>query len=492
MKKGGFWKIYRIVLCVLVILMVFFLAYIEKCLLRYEAAQPEKVIEAEIAVLKEAAQNNVIGTELNLGTLSEEEQKAYKDKVRTAKEWTYKVLSGGYSETNQTYGIYADDTLVAKADLACKSSEIVMAILTVNDWKLAGIKPCSTTRIADSTLTVTQTPATTKEPTEIVVKKFRYTFSLPEEYKVSFNDEVLTAESTADGMSKYLLESAAEKPVFSVSDTYGSEIDYVFGDTLTYSDIIVKVPSNFVIKSGDLDTAAYVVSLQNDAKFDWCKAYAEMPGVATYNFPKALTQPDFEIYDNFGNELAYEYVGNTITLTEQSALAEVPADMADSAELLKTTQMWSLFLTKDLYKYDVKTGKYNGSAEDPGDKGLKQMRTVLVPDSYLDSVAVKYAKSVDITFISSHKLPTPCFVEEKVQNFIKYSDDFFSCDISFEKIMLRNNGSEFLINGERDKLNSTCYFYRNKNYDGTDNSPKWLLAELVDKLGTDDTQTGEN
>lgn len=491
MKKNGFWTVYKIITCILIILAVFLLAYVEKCLLRYEASQPEKLIEAELNTLKEAASANAIGNELNLNAIPENQREAYVNLVNNGSDWTYKVLSGSYSETNQTYGIYVDSQLVAKTDLACKSSEVIMAILTVNDWRITDVKPYVPQQIAD-TLPSTTDPEPTKEPVEIVVKKFRYTFTMPAEYKVVFGDTVLASEESVDGNAKYVLETTDEKPVFTVTDPYGTSIEYPFGETLKYYDVAVKIPSNFGLGLESADTSQYLNAIEENPKYEVYKDYADMPGISVYVFPKCLEHPEFEITDNFNQKVEYSYVGDSIVITEQAVLAEVPEDIASPEELLKITKMWSLFLTRDLFRYDVNTGKFNGDAEDPGDKGLKQLRKVLVPDSYLEQVAISYSKGVDIKFISNHRLPSPCFEKENVQNFVKYSDDFFSCDISFEKIMLQTNGKEFLINGERDKLNSTCYFYRNKNYDGTEGTAKWLLAELVDNLETDNNQTGEN
>ncbi len=492
MKKGGFWSIYKIITCVLVLLGVVLLAYVEKSLLRYEASQPETIIQNQIQVLKDAAAEDELSFVLNMNLLSEDEQEAYGNTLKNAKDWTFKILSGSYSETDQSYGIYADDELVAQAYLESNSSEVVMAILTVYDWKLSGIKPVAAATPVPTQAVAENTPTPTEEPTEIVIKKYRYTFVLPEEYKVVYGEEVLSGEAAEGGMTKYAFESTDTDPVFRVSDSYGCTVDYPFGETLMYYDIMAKIPSNFSIFIGDKDVSQYIVKYDDNPKYEYCKDFADMPAFVTYELPKSLTHPEFSIIDNLGQSVEYTYSGETVEITEQAAMETVPADFADTDELLQIAEMWSLFLTKDIYKYNVKTGEYNANAAEPGDRGLAQVRKVLVADSYLDQVAVKYAKSVDITFISSHTLPTPAFAEEKVCNFIKYSDDFFSCDISFEKIMLRTNGKEFELKGDRDKLNSTCYFLRNKDYDGSEGSTKWLLAELIDNLETEGNQSGED
>ncbi len=492
MKKGGFWNTYKIITCIFILLGVILLAYVEKSLLRYEASQPEQVVTKQIQVLKEAALNDELPFVLNMNLLPMEEQEAYVEKLKNAENWTYKILSGSYSETDQSYGVYADDELVAQVYLESESSEVVMAILTVYDWKLSGIKPIYAEAPVPTAAVAENTPTPTEEPTEIVIKKYRYTFVLPEEYMVKYGDEVLSGEKADDGMIKYAFESTDTDPVFCVSDCYGCTVDYPFGDTLTYYDIIVKIPSNFEIHLGDVNVAKYIVKYDENPKYEYCKDFADMPTFITYELPKSLTHPEFNIVDNLGKSIEYAYNGESIEITEQTSLNEVPTEMADTDELLQIAQMWSLFLTKDIYKYDVKTGEYHDNGAEPGDRGLGQIRKVLVADSYLDQVAVKYAKSVDITFISAHTLPNPAFAEEHIGNFVKYSDDFFSCDISFEKIMLRTNGKEFELKGDRDKLNSTCYFLRNKDYDGSEDSTKWLLAELIDNLETEGNQSGED
>ncbi len=495
MKKGGFWNVYKIIAGILIILAILLLAYVEKALLTYEKAQPENVIENELEHLKKNVATDNIGESLNLSEMSDEDALRYRTKLKKAGKWDYKLLSGSYSEEEQTYGFYADDELVAKATLDCTSSKVLMVILTVNDWKLQKLTPVADD-LQSASLSPTPAPGktltTSPSPSEIVINKYRYTFILPEEYVVKHDDEVLSGETT-DGSTKYVVDLTDTDPVFSVTDSYGYSVDYAFGEQLTYYDIFVRVPSNFELSLENVDTSKYVTKRELLEEYQYCKDYASMPQLLTYEFPKSLTHPEFEITDNLGASIAYEYNGEEITITEQSKLAEVPTEIADTSELLKIAQMWSLFLTRDVYKYDVDTGKYNDNAEEPSDKGLGMIRKVLVPDSYLESVARSYARSVDITFISRHTLPSPAFVNEKVQNFVMYSDDFFSCEISFEKIMLRTNGKEYLINGRRDRMNCVCYFLRDTGSDGSDGTWAWRLAELRDLIDDEETEeTHEN
>lgn len=501
MKKGGFWDTYKIIIGFLLLLGLFLLAYVEKSLQKYEASQPEKVIEAYIDEIIEASKTGTLGRALNFNRLSETEISSYTEKLKNAEKWDYKVLNGSYSETDQTYGIYADNELVAKIDISCDSSEVMMVILTVNDWNILEAYPVVVTPVptrvtdeadgkATGTPFVTPSAMPTGEPEEIIVNKYRYTFSLPSEYTVSFNGELLEGAEDA-GMTKYVFDTEETEPVFTVSDSYGWTEDYAFGETLTYYDIVVKIPDNFELILSDVDVSRYFVGSEENPKYEFCNAYADMPALVTYDFPKALTHLAFEIKDNLGNNIEYMYDGDTIVLTEQTVIDEIPGDIIDPSELLKTAEMWSLFLTNDLYKYDFTLQKYDRNAVQPEDKGLSVMRSVLVKNSYLDTEATRYAKGVDITFISAHILPDLPFAEEYIGNYVKYSDDLFACDISFEKIILRTNGQEFTLNGDRDKLNSTCYFLRNKEYDGSETMAKWLLIGLTDKLGEVSQTTDE-
>ena len=60
---------------------------------------------------------------------------------------------------------------------------------------------------------------------------------------------------------------------------------------------------------------------------------------------------------------------------------------------------------------------------------------------------------------------------ESVKNFIQYTDDCFSVDISFEKHMLLSDGQVVDV-----PMNDTCYFVR---YDDPDNYNDTLSWKLV-------------
>lgn len=490
MNKTRFWNAYKIIAGIALLLGIIVLSYVEKSLITYEKAQPEKVVEAEMKVLAKAAKEGTLNRSVDMSHLSEQDRKDYVTGLSQAKNWRYEILSGSYSETGQVYGIYADDKIAAKVELSCDSSKILMVILTVNDWKIENVsavyeKPVDITAEPTGVATLTEIPTPTPTTGEIVIEKYRYTFYLPEEYSVRLGDTVLTGEST-DGVTKYVADLSDTEPVFAVTDPYGSEVEYAFGSTLVYYDIKVNIPSNFAISYGDADLEQYVTAETDIPDYEYCLEYADMPKLKSYEFPKSLTHPEFVIIDNTGATLDYTYDGDVIDIRKQSAFNEVPTEVADTAELLRSVEMWSLFLTGDVYKYDLLTGTFNGNAGEPSDRGLSIIKRVLVPDSYLESVAVKYSKSVDITFISRHTLPKEAFTKESVRNFVMYSDDFFSCEIGFEKTMLKTDGSEFLINGERDKMNCVCYFVRNKDYTGESGTYMWRLAELRDIIESED------
>ena len=51
-------------------------------------------------------------------------------------------------------------------------------------------------------------------------------------------------------------------------------------------------------------------------------------------------------------------------------------------------------------------------------------------------IAYDWAHGIDITFTSRHRLKDPAFTEEKLSNFVIYSDKAFAVDVSLKKNMV--------------------------------------------------------
>ena len=83
-------------------------------------------------------------------------------------------------------------------------------------------------------------------------------------------------------------------------------------------------------------------------------------------------------------------------------------------------EKYSLFLTNDL------TGS---------EHGFSQLRSYVIDGTDMYNVMYGWAHGIDITFTSRHTLKNPIFTNEKLSNFVIYSDKAFSVDVELEKNM---------------------------------------------------------
>lgn len=503
MKKGIFWKSYGIYVATLLILMILAVASVTKVLVDYEAAQPEKAVEAHIETIKDAIVNgtleeSMLFAELNTGDydVADSDVEEFKNKVKNAKELSYKVKTGGYSETEKSFYILADDEVIAEITLESSNEQIVLAILTVSDWNVKSVTPAFTNYAIDVPkgfeITVNGTALTNPEESSkegwerYVVKMlvndpevkihdpygmevrfhnlngqitpvvYSYELTFPKGFTVAVGECVI--EGVEDGENMLYAFSTASD-VLKLADAHGNTMDYKSGDSVYVYDYVVTIPDNFKISINGKDASGYITETKVNEKYQYCAEHVEMPKQVTYSMNDILVEPKCEIYDNLNQKVDYVFVNNSFVISEQVGGGEIPADVADKDEMLEIAQTWSKFMTDDL---------------DGSQHGFATMKKYLIKDSYLYKVAYRWATSIDITFTSNHILEDPAFTDVKIGNYINYGNNVFSCDISFKKHMFLVKTKEQVI----DEMNSTFYFML---YDGTKDgkdNPTWVILDI--------------
>ena len=155
--------------------------------------------------------------------------------------------------------------------------------------------------------------------------------------------------------------------------------------------------------------------------------YIEINKTKTYKVNNLVYEPDIKILDKYGKEQKYEIKNNKIALKsnfkELSTLDEAKTHIKEDFDILSLAKNWSLFLTDDL----------NGAFH-----GFYILTPYLIKDSYMYEMAYGWSHNVDITFVSSHRLKNPTFTNEKIENFVIYNDNAFSCEVYIEKNMIVN------------------------------------------------------
>jgi hypothetical protein len=347
-------------------------------------------------------------------------------------------------------------------------------------------------RIANITPTPTHTPIPTLEPEEIVEAKYKYTIEVPEGFTV-LGDNVSESEAK-EGKKAVLIQTDSPEFEVKIIDEYGYEVDYRSGNTLETKTYNLILPDNFkvTLKEASKTAEDYIVSVEEAEEYRWCYEYADMPKIASYAFTNALNAPDLEIRDNLDALVTPFWTDGYFTIREQAVLHEIPSEGITEEEIMEYVKTWSSFMTDDLkpdgfdaYIFtDKKTGKrvpyvkgmdvqgLDYRSRSPRDYGFSVLEEYLLPDSYRYRVLKEYAYGSDIGLTSRH-LPDPEFINEKIDNFVMYTDSFFSIDSSFTKILILPTLG---YSKRYDTTSVRVYFI--KNPDSTGNR-KWLMADMI-------------
>jgi hypothetical protein len=191
--------------------------------------------------------------------------------------------------------------------------------------------------------------------------------------------------------------------------------------------------------------------------FEYEAQYVDMPVMLSYQIDNLLSEPQLEVYNNLGEEMPCEFKDGALWVEPVYYPSDFPEELKAELDVLKIAETWSKFLTKDLAG-----PRY----------GLEEARAYFIKDSVFWNMAYDFATGIDITFVSAHELKS--FTNESVTEYIRYTENCFSCVVYFEKNMtLSRSGAP-----RTDVFNSRLFFvYYDDSDDGIDN-PRWLIADM--------------
>ncbi len=424
---------------ILVAVSAFFLLKVRSLLKEFENAQPERIVEQQIELLSESA----LRYELEKVLPMSDEMKTYLGSEKYPSSFvetiadgglTYKQKVGSYGAGETAYSIMKGDKELVTVNLSSSNTRTEMIVFTCADWSL------------DS----------------IYANKISGSFTVPDSVTVKVNGKVVEGSSDENGNKAYSMALLAD-----------SEIEFIdiFGNSEKQKDFIRKkfatvsftVPSNFEVTIDGIESLDAVRESRPVSELGYVAEYTEVPTLMEYNISyipsDSFEKPTITVKDNLGRIVPFPE-DDVLEIREQATLPEVPAQLLKEANVLAFAENWSLFMTNDL------------------SGGLATISKSLIKDSYLYDVAYKWATGIDRTFTSIHRLYNPPFEDEKIYNFVQYSDSFFSCDVHLVKKMRIANGLDV-----DDVLSKRLYFVK---YDATDNGkddPKWYVADMI---GTED------
>lgn len=225
-------------------------------------------------------------------------------------------------------------------------------------------------------------------------------------------------------------------------------------------DYIIRIPDDYkaTVNGKELSEANRTGEPIENPDFANVSDYFKMPVFVEYSAQGLMKEPQIKVFgaDGQEKEVAADEDGAYV-VTEYQPSDDMPKERYDDA--LKMAQTWDNFLTRDL----------GGEAH-----GLATVRKCLIKDSYYWSKAKEYANSIDITFISGHRMADPPYTNIKISDYVSYGENCYSCHIYFEKNMILKNGAPGVT-----KINSTFYFVKYDDSDDKKDNPHWAIADMI-------------
>lgn len=429
--KGKKFKIaYIVYVALLLILAVLAVFYVISVLKDYESCQPEREIEKQLQNITRLAKSGSVDSVVSYGDDSFEitsEEKARFVNALAENTLSYKLRGGSSDGSSVTYSVSDGENTLLYIKLKSVSETTKLSLFTYSVW----------------------------ETKEVKVALLNYSLSLPPSVKVTLNGDELTGSVSAEETDKLVYNiSALSSPELLVSDAVGNVLECTEGQKIDITEYKITVPDNFTLKIGGKEIPREMTAKTENPSYvnvaEYCK---NMPGLLIYDCAVLGKEPLIEISDAAGKAVEYEMDGNTVTVTEQPSYSDVPPEeLLSQIDPMSAAKDWSLFLTKDL---------------EGANYGFGTLTKYLAEGSYLYDVAWKYATGMDITFTSNHNYPS--FADEKLSNYIRYTEDCFSCDVFFNKHMDLSSGLHVI-----DTMNSRFYFVNN----GTAETPNWIIVDI--------------
>ncbi len=439
-------KFSKFLICYVLIIIIaagIVLANVYSLLRGFEASQPERVVEQQIDFLRDAAENGTLDKVLPLtGPASEfmtsgMYPKSYVDCIAKGV-LTYEQKSGAFGANAAVYTILSDGKPVVDVELESSNPRTEMIVFSSADWALKSMQPVA----------------------------FEREFKLPKSIKLEINGSTVVGEGPEDGYYIYNIAYLGNADIV-ISDIFNNYEKQYRTVRKSFPSITFSLPSNYKVTFCGNEIKGDFVKSTPIAEYEYVSKYTEMPSLLTYNisylFPEDGDVTAVVITDNLGNPIEMtldELDGYEVKY--QNSVLEVPSEYFEEARIVDFAQSWSLFMTNDLRG------------------GLSSISKYLIRDSYLYDVAYKWATGIDHTFTSIHSLYNPPFEKMRYYNFVKYSDECFSCNVYLVKKMRISNGLDV-----DDELSKKLFFVK---YDGTNDgkdNPKWVVADMV---GPDNTE----
>lgn len=207
-------------------------------------------------------------------------------------------------------------------------------------------------------------------------------------------------------------------------------------------EVKVNIPEDYKLFINDKEVTEFIDS--ENKSLTLFSQYTDIKKYKSCEISGFINKPKVQIKDVSGKEVKPKIKDDVYTIeetyfkTDDNATAQ--AKLVEEFDVLSFAEKYSLFLTNDL------SGSYHG---------YSQMKNYVIEGTDMYKRIYDWAHGIDITFTSKHTLKKPTFTNEKLSNFVIYSDKAFTVDVSLEKNM-RVSGEDRIMK-MNDRLSFVYY-----------------------------------
>lgn len=181
-------------------------------------------------------------------------------------------------------------------------------------------------------------------------------------------------------------------------------------------------------------------------EFQYSAEYTEVPKLVEYKIEGLFEMPDIQIRNALDEDIAFSMAEDNSVMVDTFQASAMEKELENY--VLTNAKNYSNFFSRDLEGCVASTAP---------------LSYMFPKDSYYLVLAENYRRH-DMWMYSGHNAPV--FLNEKVSNYVVYDENFFSCEVSFDKKMILTKTGQ-----ERHDIHNTRYYY--VRIDG-----KWVITDM--------------
>ncbi len=232
------------------------------------------------------------------------------------------------------------------------------------------------------------------------------------------------------------------------------EITQVMAEVIGNENTVkVTLPTTYKVYLNDIELGQeeQLGDISDMEGFEYIAEYIDVPQMVTYEVDGLIETPTLQIMDDKNVEIDISEYDNFQNVEIPYVSSEMDQELSDYS--YRAAKAYSDFFSKDL-------------------EGCSQSTACLQPffpdNSYYINLAEQYRQG-DMWMFSEHSTPTYSNIE--INNYIRYKEDCYSCEIVFDKTMILTLTGATRI----DHNDQTYYFVKIKD--------DWLIADIKDNIG---------